>query len=117
MKVRSSVKAICKHCRLVKRGKVLYVCCTKDPKHKQRQGFHTMIHDGSAFCCPCGAGEHSLLMENSSFDAFVSNTHKHSPIVLPNFESMSINDAASSASNESFKMSKYSPVVGIYSIL
>ncbi|RJR29298.1 50S ribosomal protein L36 [Candidatus Microgenomates bacterium] len=37
MKVRSSVKKICKDCKLVKRRGVLYVIC-KNPKHKQRQG-------------------------------------------------------------------------------
>ncbi|MFC1663199.1 50S ribosomal protein L36 [Patescibacteria group bacterium] len=37
MKVRSSVKKICKNCKIVKRGKRLYVICD-NPKHKQRQG-------------------------------------------------------------------------------
>jgi len=41
MKVRSSIKAMCKHCYVVRRGKVRYVCCKKTPKHKQRQGYHT----------------------------------------------------------------------------
>ncbi|MCE8159281.1 MAG: 50S ribosomal protein L36 [Candidatus Moeniiplasma glomeromycotorum] len=43
MKVRSSIKIMCKvkdkgSCRVVKRKGYLYVCCKKDPKHKQRQG-------------------------------------------------------------------------------
>ncbi len=37
MKVRSSVKKICDHCQLVRRGGKLMVIC-KNPKHKQRQG-------------------------------------------------------------------------------
>ncbi|MBI3573066.1 MAG: 50S ribosomal protein L36 [Candidatus Kerfeldbacteria bacterium] len=37
MKVRSSVKPMCKNCRVVRRGKVLFVICST-PKHKQRQG-------------------------------------------------------------------------------
>ncbi|MBI4029077.1 MAG: 50S ribosomal protein L36 [Candidatus Blackburnbacteria bacterium] len=37
MKVRASVKPICKDCKLVRRRGVLYVIC-KTPKHKQRQG-------------------------------------------------------------------------------
>jgi len=37
MKVRSSVKKICKDCRVVRRHGVVYVIC-KNPKHKQRQG-------------------------------------------------------------------------------
>ncbi len=37
MKVRSSVKKICDHCKLIRRhGKVMIIC--KNPKHKQRQG-------------------------------------------------------------------------------
>ncbi|MBI2984513.1 MAG: 50S ribosomal protein L36 [Candidatus Kerfeldbacteria bacterium] len=38
MKVRSSVKPICKNCRVIRRGKRLYVVCPTNPKHKQRQG-------------------------------------------------------------------------------
>jgi len=37
MKVRASVKKICKNCKTVKRGRKLYVICI-NPKHKQRQG-------------------------------------------------------------------------------
>ncbi|MDD3628347.1 MAG: 50S ribosomal protein L36 [Actinomycetota bacterium] len=37
MKVRPSVKKICKSCKIVKReGKVIVIC--KNPRHKQRQG-------------------------------------------------------------------------------
>lgn len=35
---------MCKHCYMVKRGKIRYVYCKETPKHKQRQGFHTMVH-------------------------------------------------------------------------
>lgn len=37
MKVRSSVKTICKDCKVIKRKGVLFVICI-NPKHKQRQG-------------------------------------------------------------------------------
>jgi len=37
MKVRSSVKKICKNCKIIKRQGVIRVIC-KDPRHKQRQG-------------------------------------------------------------------------------
>lgn len=37
MKVRASVKKICPACKIVKRGKRIFVICKK-PKHKQRQG-------------------------------------------------------------------------------
>ncbi len=37
MKVRPSVKKICKNCKIVRRRRVVYVICT-DARHKQRQG-------------------------------------------------------------------------------
>jgi large subunit ribosomal protein L36 len=37
MKVRASVKKMCRHCRIIKRSGNVRVIC-KDPKHKQRQG-------------------------------------------------------------------------------
>jgi large subunit ribosomal protein L36 len=38
MKVRTSVKAICRDCRIIKRKGVVRVVCTKNARHKQRQG-------------------------------------------------------------------------------
>ena len=38
LKVRSSVKPICEHCKVVKRRGVIRVICKRSPKHKQRQG-------------------------------------------------------------------------------
>ncbi|MCL5003772.1 MAG: 50S ribosomal protein L36 [Patescibacteria group bacterium] len=38
MKVRASIKKMCKDCKVVKRKGVLFVICKKNPKHKQRQG-------------------------------------------------------------------------------
>jgi large subunit ribosomal protein L36 len=37
MKVRPSVKKMCKDCRVIKRNGIIRVIC-KNPKHKQRQG-------------------------------------------------------------------------------
>jgi large subunit ribosomal protein L36 len=37
VKVRPSVKKICKNCKIVRRRGVVYVICA-DPRHKQRQG-------------------------------------------------------------------------------
>ncbi len=37
MKVRASVKKMCKNCKIVRRKGVLRVLCI-NPKHKQRQG-------------------------------------------------------------------------------
>ncbi|KAL4421165.1 hypothetical protein ABPG77_003348 [Micractinium sp. CCAP 211/92] len=41
MKVRASIKKLCEACRIVKRRGRLFVICKENPKHKQRQGFHT----------------------------------------------------------------------------
>ncbi|CAO1619559.1 unnamed protein product [Sympodiomycopsis kandeliae] len=38
MKVRASVKKFCDGCSVVRRKGRLYVICSKDAKHKQRQG-------------------------------------------------------------------------------
>ncbi|XMR38091.1 50S ribosomal protein L36 [Escherichia coli] len=38
MKVRASVKTICRNCKIVKRHGVIRVICSAEPKHKQRQG-------------------------------------------------------------------------------
>ena len=38
VKVRSSVKPICEHCKVVRRQGVVRVICKRTPKHKQRQG-------------------------------------------------------------------------------
>ncbi len=37
MKVRASVKTLCKNCKIVRRAGVVRVLC-KNPRHKQRQG-------------------------------------------------------------------------------
>jgi large subunit ribosomal protein L36 len=37
MKVRASVKTICKKCKVIRRRGVVRVLCT-NPRHKQRQG-------------------------------------------------------------------------------
>ncbi|PIN20361.1 Mitochondrial/chloroplast ribosomal protein L36 [Handroanthus impetiginosus] len=46
MKVRSSVKKMCEFCRTVKRRGRVYVLCTANPKHKQRQGMSTFAYEG-----------------------------------------------------------------------
>ncbi|XOD70208.1 MAG: 50S ribosomal protein L36 [Sodalis sp. (in: enterobacteria)] len=38
MKVRASVKKLCRHCKIVTRKGVVRVICNTEPKHKQRQG-------------------------------------------------------------------------------
>jgi len=38
MKVRTSVKRICANCKIVRRKGRVYVICSSNAKHKQRQG-------------------------------------------------------------------------------
>ncbi|CUS11788.1 unnamed protein product [Tuber aestivum] len=38
MKVRSAVKKLCDCCKSVRRKGRVYIICSKNPKHKQRQG-------------------------------------------------------------------------------
>ena len=38
MKVRASVKKMCRFCKVIKRSGVVRVICSNDPRHKQRQG-------------------------------------------------------------------------------
>jgi large subunit ribosomal protein L36 len=38
MKVRPSVKKMCDRCKLIRRHGRVMVICSKDPRHKQRQG-------------------------------------------------------------------------------
>jgi large subunit ribosomal protein L36 len=54
MKVRASVKRMCKHCTTVRRRGVLFVTCKKDPKHKQRQGFHSEAAQSHAMAACSG---------------------------------------------------------------
>ncbi|MEE9315842.1 MAG: 50S ribosomal protein L36 [bacterium] len=37
MKVRASVKPICKKCKIIKRKGIIRIICT-NPRHKQKQG-------------------------------------------------------------------------------
>ncbi|KAK4529983.1 hypothetical protein CCYA_CCYA03G0840 [Cyanidiococcus yangmingshanensis] len=50
-KVRASLRRICEACRLVRRGKRLYILCDKEPRHKQRQGLgRTMPPKAAVYC-------------------------------------------------------------------
>jgi large subunit ribosomal protein L36 len=43
---------MCGSCRIIKRGKKVFVVCKDNPKHKQRQGFSTMAATPSAGAAP-----------------------------------------------------------------
>ncbi|CAI5477259.1 unnamed protein product [Closterium sp. Yama58-4] len=87
MKVRASVKRLCEACRVVRRRGRVYVVCATNPKHKQRQGFHTDIADSSsqptAFLC----NHHHNMTSNAAhvpsrpFSLFprIIPAHSHSP--------------------------------------
>ncbi|KAK9075672.1 hypothetical protein SSX86_003998 [Deinandra increscens subsp. villosa] len=49
MKVRSSVKKMCEFCRTVKRRGRVFVLCSANPKHKQRQGLSTISFPEASF--------------------------------------------------------------------
>lgn len=38
MKVRASVRKMCRQCKVVRRNGVVRVICAAEPRHKQRQG-------------------------------------------------------------------------------
>ncbi|KAK9129514.1 hypothetical protein Sjap_010001 [Stephania japonica] len=73
MKVRSSVKKMCEFCRTVKRRGRVYVLCTSNPKHKQRQGISTLSSEGPLI---------PLFYGRSSNVASTSETEKSSHMSL-----------------------------------
>ncbi|MGI6252841.1 MAG: 50S ribosomal protein L36 [Synergistaceae bacterium] len=38
MKVKPSVKPMCEYCRVIRRKRVVRIICSRNPRHKQRQG-------------------------------------------------------------------------------
>ncbi|TAH46319.1 MAG: 50S ribosomal protein L36, partial [Treponema sp.] len=38
MKVKPSVKPMCEFCRVIRRKGVVRIICSRNPRHKQRQG-------------------------------------------------------------------------------
>lgn len=59
MKVRSSVKKMCKGCKVVKYNQKVYIKCHENPRHKQRQLFST----AKPASWTCFAPQPSLLPE------------------------------------------------------
>jgi ribosomal protein L36 len=48
MKVRAAVRKFCESCRVVRRRNKVFVLCTANPKHKQRQGLSHLTFPGAA---------------------------------------------------------------------
>lgn len=109
MKVRSSIKVMCKHCYMVRRGKVRYVYCKEIPKHKQRQGFHTAAQDEFVHCTSISCANGSVTANNIASAIPVSL--KAGPVVS-NFASI----ANVSAKEVKSSPVKIIPAAGIYSI-
>jgi ribosomal protein L36 len=111
MKVRSSIKAMCKDCYVVRRGKVRFVYCKSTPKHKQRQGYHTMAsHQDGGYCMVCNV--------NLEVERMLSTASEPSSAAVDQL-SMGINriSMGSPALTASPVSIRYSPAVGIFSVL
>ncbi|KVH87452.1 uncharacterized protein LOC112503602 [Cynara cardunculus var. scolymus] len=65
MKVRSSVKKMCEFCRTVKRRGRVFVLCSANPKHKQRQGLSTISFEEG----PLTSRISEMQMTRSSYQA------------------------------------------------
>lgn len=48
MKVRGSLRKLCDSCKIVRRKGKTYVICSETPRHKQRQGLHTLAEGAPA---------------------------------------------------------------------
>jgi ribosomal protein L36 len=67
MKVKSSIKRMCGFCQIIRRGKILYVRCQKNNRHKQRQGFHTLNQNfklGDKRYCECSFSSSHIITSN-----------------------------------------------------
>ena len=86
MRVKSSVKKLCAHCFMVYRKNKLHVYCPKNPRHKQRQGFHTCV---SCACSPAASVSTSLpispisTLSSSPFSSISSSFFLSSSSPLP----------------------------------
>ncbi|KAJ1420386.1 ribosomal protein L36-domain-containing protein [Ochromonadaceae sp. CCMP2298] len=111
MKVRSSIKAMCKHCYVVRRGKTRFVYCKMHAKHKQRQGFHTMAHQAGVCMCDWAAEMPRLFSTSLSVSS--------AAVSLPSLASLSLTTpfVATLAAPVAPRPLTYIPAVGIYSIL
>eukprot|EP00163_Fabomonas_tropica_P009098 TRINITY_DN1888_c0_g1_i1.p1 TRINITY_DN1888_c0_g1~~TRINITY_DN1888_c0_g1_i1.p1 ORF type:complete len:107 (-),score=0.12 TRINITY_DN1888_c0_g1_i1:94-414(-) len=84
MRVRASVKRICEHCIIVKRGKRIYNICKKNRRHKQRQGMSTVAgshHHVGHSCSQCGKWDNHTPLSHPRLP-YIHNvehvTHSHS---------------------------------------
>lgn len=64
MKVRSSVKKMCEFCRNVKRRGRVYILCTANPNHRQRQGISTFAHEATLIPTPANMSSKAEISNN-----------------------------------------------------
>lgn len=67
MKVKKAVKRICEHCFSTRRRGKLFIICKKNPRHKQRQLYHTTA--SAAVAADPAAAATAALRSSSSCDA------------------------------------------------
>lgn len=82
MKVRSSVKKMCEFCRTVKRRGRVYVLCSANPKHKQRQGVSTFAYEGPlAPASSVTSSKEMTPVAQTGLPALIS-PHKNEPLIV-----------------------------------
>ena len=83
------------------------------PKHKQRQGYHTMSHQDGEYCIVCSATNEVERMLSST-SASTENNNFVNNLTL-GFSGMALSNQPAIATPA--VNLKYNPAVGIYSIL
>lgn len=87
MKTKSAIKRLCKHCKIVKRRGRNFVICKKNPRHKQRQGFHTTTGAASAAANTLNSSS-SLMFPTFEF----SNSNKNMDAITSSCKDSIINN-------------------------
>lgn len=118
MKVRSSIKAMCKHCYVVRRGKSRFVYCKMTPKHKQRQGYHTMVHQDGDYCISCNVQFEVDRMLSTTAEP-VSSTNMNSELgkLSYNMGNLGLTSVVKVDAGSKSVNTRYIPEVGIFSVL
>lgn len=111
---------MCKHCYVVRRGKSRYVYCKLTPKHKQRQGYHTMAHRSGEFCLVCNVGmEVERQLSSVATTELTVGGNMGVSMLTQNFSSLGLMRGASGVERKPDSAIKiaYNPSVGIFSVL
>ncbi|CAI5953009.1 unnamed protein product [Closterium sp. NIES-64] len=80
MKVRAVGEAAVRSVRVVRRRGRVYVVCATNPKHKQRQGFHTETVDGPSLSFPRPHSFLSPFSRSPSSHCSTATTTIHLPL-------------------------------------